>query len=367
MGGICDAALAPNVWSDVLPQLAEYLGAVGAAYILTNKRARQVEWVALAGPSVELQSDYVAHFAAVDPYRPLLESDPGWLRVSECLSRTVLARDEWYNDFIIRAGVRDILGANVYSSPSHEAVIGLHYGLHQHRFTSSHELQVRGLLGLMRKSAELHVRLNTAGWRSAVSFRALDQMAAAVIVTDREARIVWVNRIGEDLLSAGHALSVRQGRLRAARAFETAKLSALIRAAAVPDSLDPAIGRMLVRVDGELPCILSVTRLAGELSAFDRPLAMIVVIAPRRHAPATADLAELFGLSPAESRLAVALMAGKKLSTIAADTGLRITTLRTQLSAILKKVGADRQADLMRILASVPVVAGNAAVQWRRA
>jgi DNA-binding NarL/FixJ family response regulator len=44
----------------------------------------------------------------------------------------------------------------------------------------------------------------------------------------------------------------------------------------------------------------------------------------------------LFGLSPAESRLAVALTAGKRLPDIAAKSGLQITTLRTQLSAILK-------------------------------
>jgi DNA-binding NarL/FixJ family response regulator len=61
----------------------------------------------------------------------------------------------------------------------------------------------------------------------------------------------------------------------------------------------------------------------------------------------------LFGLSPAESRLAVALTAGKKLHDIAIENGLRITTLRSQLSAILKKVGTDRQVNLVRILTSI--------------
>jgi DNA-binding CsgD family transcriptional regulator len=355
--GICDAALAPDAWSSVLGQLTEYLGAIGAAYILTNKRANQVEWITLAGPSVGLQSDYVAHFAAIDPYRPLLDARPGWLRVSECLPSAVLARDEWYNDFVVRVGVGDILGANVYSGPSHEAVIGFHYGLHRRGFTSSREAPVRELLGLMRKAAELHVRLNNAGWQSSAAWRALDQLAAAVIVADRDARVVALNRAGDDLLSRGHALSVRQGRLCAARAFETDKLRALIGAAAVPNKLDPAIGHMLVRSrDTDLPYVLTVTRLAPELLVFDRPLAMVLATAPRQGALAAADLAELFGLSPAESRLAVALMAGKKLRDIAIDTGLQTTTLRSQLSAIFKKVGVDRQVDLVRILTSIPVI-----------
>jgi DNA-binding NarL/FixJ family response regulator len=96
--------------------------------------------------------------------------------------------------------------------------------------------------------------------------------------------------------------------------------------------------------------------LTAELSVFNRPLAMVLAAAPEQRLVAAADLAELFGLSPAESRLAVALMGGKKLHDITIETGVGISTLRSQLSAILKKVGADRQVDLIRILTSVPVV-----------
>jgi DNA-binding CsgD family transcriptional regulator/PAS domain-containing protein len=276
--------------------------------------------------------------------------------VSECLPSAVLARDEWYNDFVVRVGVGDILGANLYVGPSHEAVIGLHYGLHRRRFTSPREAAVRELLGLMRRAAELHVRLNNAGWQSSAAWHVLDQFAAAVIVTERDAKIIALNRAGEDLLSRGHSLSMRQGRLCAARVFETEKLRALIGAAAVPDKLDPAIGRMLIRSrERDQPYVLTVTRLAGKLSVLDRPLAMVLATAPEQGALAAADLAELFGLSPAEGRLAVALMAGKKLHDIAIETGVQITTLRSQLSAVLKKVGTDRQVDLVRILSSIPV------------
>jgi len=38
------------------------------------------------------------------------------------------------------------------------------------------------------------------------------------------------------------------------------------------------------------------------------------------------------------------------------DTGPQITTLRSQLRSILKKVGVSGQADLIRTLTSVPVL-----------
>ena len=42
----------------------------------------------------------------------------------------------------------------------------------------------------------------------------------------------------------------------------------------------------------------------------------------------------------------MALMPGKTLTEVAADFGLGLPTVRTQLSSILKKVGAKRQSDL---------------------
>jgi DNA-binding CsgD family transcriptional regulator len=81
---------------------------------------------------------------------------------------------------------------------------------------------------------------------------------------------------------------------------------------------------------------------------------MILVTDPDDLSPSARDMAQAFGVSPAESRLAAALLTGKRPSEIAAASGVRITTVRTQLSSILRKVGVDRQADLVRVLSSIP-------------
>jgi DNA-binding CsgD family transcriptional regulator len=142
----------------------------------------------------------------------------------------------------------------------------------------------------------------------------------------------------------------------ALRAFEDAKLATLI-AGAVPAGTGSAAGRMLVgRRGGRAAYIVSVTPLGVHVAPFDRPLALVLAAAPDDRFPSERDLTELFGLSRAEIRLASALLQGKKLRDIATDTGLRITTLRTQLSSILKKVGVERQPDLIRILSGIPVV-----------
>ena len=94
----------------------------------------------------------------------------------------------------------------------------------------------------------------------------------------------------------------------------------------------------------------------ADVTVYGRSLVMILFTDPDECSPSERDLAVFFGLSPAESRLAVALLAGKKLSEVAMEFGVQITTLRTQLSSILQKTGVTRQVDLIRLLSNVTVI-----------
>jgi DNA-binding CsgD family transcriptional regulator len=139
----------------------------------------------------------------------------------------------------------------------------------------------------------------------------------------------------------------------------------LIASATEKGKLGATTGRTLVgRHDGLPAYVLTVAPLRADLAVIDRRFAMIVVVDPQRHSPSEKDLAEFFGLSPAEARVAAALLSGETLSHIAANSGIRITTLRTQLSSILTKVGAERQSDLIRILSSAAIGSVSLAAGW---
>jgi DNA-binding CsgD family transcriptional regulator len=117
------------------------------------------------------------------------------------------------------------------------------------------------------------------------------------------------------------------------------------------------------RGDGLPPYVLAVMPLqTGPVD--DRRLAMIIIIDPARYVPSERDLSDLFGLSPAEARVAAALMTGKSLADIAAASGVQITTVRTQLRSILRKVGVKRQFDLVRILSSTGISSSISLSAW---
>jgi DNA-binding CsgD family transcriptional regulator len=354
---IHEAALEPALWPAALDALAAAVGAVGAACILSDTQTGEVEWASFVGPSTGFKPEYVSHYAGLDPYRPVLEAAPSgrWLRLSQCMPGNY-RRSEWYNDFVVKAGVGDILGARLFDSRAGTMIFGIHYGLYQERSDPLPAAQLDALFDALSKATRLHVKLCALGWKSAVTLRALDQVAAGVIVTDRDGRVIEINRVAERIARRGDGLVLRQGRLGMRRVLDNEKLARLI-AAATADKTAASIGRMLVEGrGGRWACILTVAPLAADLAIYPRPLALLVVADPDAHTPSERDLAEFFGLSPAESRLAAGLLRGKRLRDIAADSGVRITTLRTQLSSILRKVGAERQSDLVRVLSSLPVV-----------
>jgi hypothetical protein len=129
IGKIRDAGVTAEAWPDALKALTEAMGVAGAACIVSNKITGQVDWVCFSGLSAEFESSYLDHFAPLDPYTPLLNVERGWTKLSETLPDTILGKSEWYNDFVLSCGVRDILGARIVETPSHFATVGLHQQL----------------------------------------------------------------------------------------------------------------------------------------------------------------------------------------------------------------------------------------------
>jgi DNA-binding CsgD family transcriptional regulator len=65
-------------------------------------------------------------------------------------------------------------------------------------------------------------------------------------------------------------------------------------------------------------------------------------------------LQEGFGLTPAEARLACALLAGGTLKDAATRIGISPNTAKTQLQVVFQKTRTGRQQELVSLLRSIP-------------
>jgi DNA-binding CsgD family transcriptional regulator len=73
-----------------------------------------------------------------------------------------------------------------------------------------------------------------------------------------------------------------------------------------------------------------------------------------RYFPFFAIIIKLYDLSPAELRVAAALLSGKSPEHYALEAGVTMNTVRTQLKSLFQKTGTGRQAELVAVLGRVP-------------
>ncbi len=79
-------------------------------------------------------------------------------------------------------------------------------------------------------------------------------------------------------------------------------------------------------------------------------LVLIQFLEPSAAAPKQWLAEIIYGLSPAEARLSIAITKGQTVKEAAADIGIRTPTARNQLAAAMDKVGVRRQPELVAAL-----------------
>lgn len=154
-----DAAMSLDAWPSALQRLMDEAGVAGAALIVTNKTTGTVDQAVFCGLSAELNSRYADHYAALDPYSPLL--DARWTMLSTCLPEALLRTSEWYNEFVLSCGVRDMLGTRLSDTAGHSVVLGLHQPIGR-PFSQDVEPLIATITEPLRYAARRHLhRLNT--------------------------------------------------------------------------------------------------------------------------------------------------------------------------------------------------------------
>ncbi len=185
---------------------------------------------------------------------------------------------------------------------------------------------------------------------------ALEALGAACVVLDACGRAVWCNGAAERLLAAGDGLRLgRGGRL-------LARWPAC--AAALRRSLGGALGIVAAK-QLEVPAAVAVERPSGRrpYHLFVWPLvprggcgpaaaqALVLINDPDQRPPSMAVLlGRLYGLTPAEARVAAGLAAGLAPGEIAEQHAVSLHTVRSQIRQLLDKTGCRRQTQLIATL-----------------
>lgn len=189
-------------------------------------------------------------------------------------------------------------------------------------------------------------------WTAAAA-GALDLIAVGVVLTDRSRQVVFANRAARRLAGEDDGVAIgttlqpaspdAAGRLRAAlrRVTELAGCGT-----------EEQIGLSLPRPSGRRDLLAIVCALPQEAATGDDGPTSIVFLSDPDRRPTFSDafIGPLFGLTSAESQLALALAEGKRREDIAREFGISQTTVAFHMRNLFQKTGTHRQADLVALL-----------------
>jgi DNA-binding CsgD family transcriptional regulator len=179
------------------------------------------------------------------------------------------------------------------------------------------------------------------------------RLPLGVVAVDRTGRITGRNHVAKLILDSGDGLVAVHEHLTARRASEAAELRRLVAAACVAAG-GPAGGMLQVaRTPPRRPLTVIVVPLGPVLgiAASEAPAAVVFVSDPDVRAQTWAQvLGRLYGLTPAETAVALLLLGGASVREIASRRRTSGNTVRTLLQRVLEKTGAHRQADLVCLL-----------------
>jgi PAS domain S-box-containing protein len=187
----------------------------------------------------------------------------------------------------------------------------------------------------------------------------LDLLSTGMALVDRDCRLLLANRSASRLFDAGDGLTLMHGRVGAAGRQQMEQLRDLVDRACAFQEHDGAeamfAGVMTVDRGGDvrpLSIMVAPVQLSTEADGNSQVAAVFIRDLEVRQTVPPEALAELFGLTPAEARVVVELVKGKRPQEVADDLSVSLNTVRNQLKQIFSKTSTGRQSELISLVLS---------------
>ena len=312
----------------------------------------------------ELERAYYGAYYPIDERLPRIRSLPdGQLTHVPALSTEAERKTSpVYNELLPRMRGQDGLVVRLDGPDASRIVWSIGDPVDRDGWTSERVETIQRLLPHLRHFVAVRHALLKTGALGASLVELLDNVRAGVIQLDRRGRLVAVNDRALALLRRGDGLRDEGGRLRAALPGEDATLQGLL-ARALPLTGGPGEGGSmpLGRPETRSRLVLHVSPVhdAGVEYGRGRVGALVLAVDPADRAGFDPErVGKALGLTPAESRVAVALAEGRTVDEIAAQSGRSRNTVKWHIQHIYAALGVSRRIELARLVASLADIPG---------
>ncbi|MBH1962919.1 MAG: helix-turn-helix transcriptional regulator [Comamonadaceae bacterium] len=356
-----EGALTDEGWGEALHTATLVTGSPQASIVVFDPHAQVTAIHEIVGATDEALAAYNRHFHLLDEALPFAASIPlgGWYLDRRDLGERAMRRSAYYQDFLLRHDMATTVCNRLLGDGSEEAYLSLQRRPGQPHYTDADLAAFRQFIPHVQRAARIRMHMQRQAQRAGLANVVLDRLCIPLIVLDEQRQVLVANAEAEALMRRQPLLQMRHGHLLA-QGLRAGQLDQLVHSACGRHGPAMAGGALVMDSRGQPALQWLVLPLPAKLSCFNqwaRPLALVVLHDLCNSSPPYGAqqhlLQQIYGLTPAEARIALAVCQGDTPAQAARRTGVGIGTVRTQLRAIFAKTETSGQAELIRLLAAL--------------
>ncbi|MDP1583955.1 MAG: helix-turn-helix transcriptional regulator [Bradyrhizobium sp.] len=366
VSGILDAvyesAIFPERWPQALERLGQAFDCRCVALIDRNLRTLEAR-VDTSGVDASSQREFLDVWSARDLVRlRTREWRPGAIEIDhQIVPKSELLASDYYNGFMKPRDMHTVMRLTLAHRNRFLTIISLVRPPSADEFDAAAIEQCRVLMPHLERAA--HIRFHAQGASAMLGGLSdvADRSVTAVLLLERDGRVKFANKAARAMAAAADGFLFRGDQFEILDRSGDAAFQRLVAGAvgALPKLDAPRGGVMrLARRSGKGSYTVTVAPVKREASwVGHEPMALVLVADPdATPKPPKEMLAQLFGFTAAEIRVAERLMMGDSPEQAATFLQVKTATARWHLASIYRKTGTNRQAELIRLLLSLAMM-----------
>jgi DNA-binding CsgD family transcriptional regulator len=367
-----EAVTEPAGWPNFFTSLGQAVDANVIHMLAVDKKHGSLSFSDGFNLPAEGELAYIQKYGSIDPRAARIwQNSPGeWLHCHEIFNDDFVARDPFYQDFLIPIGKRYVSGCKLVDDANVCVLFSVLRAVGESPLGSPEIRFLDKLIPHLTRAVRMQLQNYTFSTKALVGHALVNKLRQPVMLLTTDCSVVLANEAATRLLSSTPLVTIADGRLRLPTGYEAqfldecARLEGLARREIeTPEEVSTYRSMAITsrsrdsQGDETLYAFFTLLVPPKVSGAFGlRPLVLLLFYHPDSAPPVDSDLlSAAFNLTPAEIRVCRLLGDGFSPKEIAVTLGVQYETVRKQLQSIYRKTDTDRQSELMHLMLHLPL------------